>query len=53
MSDNWVVQHLINTLDTWNDKLVHTIEGNSHNRCRRKTYTINSSKILGYGVPKY
>ena len=21
MSDNWVVQHLINTLDTWNDKL--------------------------------
>ena len=21
MSDNWVVQNLINTLDTWNDKL--------------------------------
>ena len=21
MSDNWVVQHLINTFDTWNDKL--------------------------------
>ena len=21
MSDNWVVQHLINTLDTWNEKL--------------------------------
>lgn len=21
MSDNWVVQNLVNTLDTWNDKL--------------------------------
>ena len=21
MSENWVVQHLINTLDTWNEKL--------------------------------
>ena len=21
MSDNWVVQHLVNTLDTWNEKL--------------------------------
>ncbi len=21
MSDNWVVQHLINTLDTWNEKM--------------------------------
>ena len=21
MSDNWVVQHLMNTLDTWNEKL--------------------------------
>ena len=21
MSENWVVQHLINTLDAWNDKL--------------------------------
>ncbi len=26
MSDNWVVQHLVNTLDTWNEKLVEVWE---------------------------
>lgn len=34
-------------------KQVHTIEGNSHNMCRRKTYGIRSGVILGYGIPKY
>ena len=26
MSDNWVVQHLVNTLDTWNEKLAEVWE---------------------------
>lgn len=29
-----------------------TIEGNSNNRCRAKTYNINSSVILEYGINK-
>lgn len=32
---------------------VYTIEGNSRDECKRKTYSINSSLIFGYGVPKY
>lgn len=34
-------------------KRVYTIEGNSHDRCREKSYSINSAVILGYGCPKY
>lgn len=32
---------------------VYTIEGNSGDKCQRCTYSINSSFIYGYGVPKY
>lgn len=32
---------------------VHTIEGNASNRVACRTYDINSSKIDGYGRPKY
>lgn len=32
---------------------VNTIEGNSRNRCRRKSYDLGSSWIVGYGVPRY
>ena len=32
---------------------VHTIEGNSGDRCRRKSYSVGSWCIMGYGVPKY
>lgn len=43
----------IGFVESCDGKGVHTIEGNSHNRCRRKTYPKNSYKILGYAVPKY
>lgn len=33
--------------------IVYTIEGNSGDVCRRKSYTVGSSVIMGYGVPKY
>ena len=32
---------------------VHTIEGNSSNQVRRKTYKLSNKDILGYGRPKY
>lgn len=34
-------------------KTVYTIEGNSSDKCRENRYSIGSSDIYGYGVPKY
>ena len=42
MSDNWVVQHLINTLDTWNDKLAEVW----------KLLTISPASFKGGGIWK-
>lgn len=33
--------------------VVHTIEGNSGDMCRRKQYSVGSSLIYGYGMPAY
>lgn len=41
-----IVEHVENGV-------VHTVEGNSGDACRRKMYSINSSSILGYGLPMY
>lgn len=35
------------------DGRVNTIEGNSGDTCRRKSYAIGSSVIYGYGIPAY
>ena len=32
---------------------VYTVEGNSGDSCRTKTYTVGSSLIYGYGIPAY
>jgi LysM repeat protein len=32
---------------------VYTIEGNTSNKCARRSYALNSAKIVGYGRPKY
>ncbi len=32
---------------------VYTVEGNSGDACRTRTYTVGSSAIYGYGLPKY
>mgnify|MGYP005869352125 FL=1 len=32
---------------------VYTIEGNTNNQCARRSYALNSAKIVGYGRPKY
>ena len=42
MSDNWVVQHLINSLDTWNDKLAEVW----------KLLTISPASFKGGGIWK-
>lgn len=33
--------------------MVNTIEGNSNDECRRRSYSVTDSRIFGYGVPKY
>lgn len=33
--------------------VVHTVEGNSGDACRRMTYALNSNVIQGYGTPAY
>lgn len=33
--------------------MVHTMEGNSNDECRRRTYSIADNRIFGFGVPKY
>ena len=35
------------------DGVVHTIEGNSGDACRRQSYSIGDGRIYGYGVPAY
>ena len=32
---------------------LHTIEGNTSNKCARRTYSLNAGKIYGYGLPIY
>jgi len=34
-------------------EFVHTIEGNTSNSCARRSYRLDSVKILGYGTPMY
>lgn len=33
--------------------VVHTIEGNASDTCARRSYSVGSSSIMGYGVPSY
>ena len=35
------------------DKQITTIEGNSNNQVRKRTYSRNEKSIIGYGHPKY
>jgi len=35
------------------DGVINTIEGNSKDKVRRRSYPIGSNKIYGYGVPQY
>lgn len=35
------------------DGVVYTIEGNSGDACKQRTYSVGSSSIYGYGIPAY
>lgn len=43
----------VGIVESVKDGYVNTIEGNTSNMVARRRYQLNSSKILGYGVPKY
>lgn len=43
----------IGIVESCDGKTVHTIEGNSHDICRRKTYARGSWVIYGYCCPNY
>ena len=43
----------VGIVESSDDTYVYTIEGNSGDKCRRRTYFITSSMIMGYGIPKY
>ena len=34
-------------------RTVYTIEGNSSDTCRRRSYPVGGRQIYGYGIPKY
>ena len=33
--------------------IVYTVEGNSGDACRQRSYPVGSSSIYGYGIPAY
>lgn len=43
----------VGIVESSDDRYVYTIEGNSGDKCCRRTYFITSSMIMGYGIPKY
>ncbi len=43
----------VGIVENSDETYVYTIEGNSGDRCKRRTYFITSSMILGYGIPAY
>ena len=43
----------VGIVESCDGSTVKTIEGNSGDTCQRMSYSINSSSILGYGVPLY
>lgn len=43
----------VGIVESVTDGTVNTIEGNSGDTCRRKSYSIGSSVIQGYGIPAY
>ncbi|MGN8714068.1 CHAP domain-containing protein [Hornefia butyriciproducens] len=49
---NGSVDH-IGIVEKCDGKTVSTIEGNSGDACKRRTYTVGRGPIYGYCVPKY
>ena len=43
----------VGIVESSDDTYVYTIEGNSGDKCCRRTYFLHSSVIMGYGIPAY
>ena len=43
----------VGIVESVTDGVVNTIEGNSSDSCRRRSYDLGSIKIIGYGIPRY
>ncbi len=43
----------VGIVESCDGRTVHTIEGNSGDACKRQSYSVGSSVIFGYGIPKY
>lgn len=43
----------IGIVESCDGKTVYTIEGNNRDVCRRKSYSVGSGLIYGYGCPNY
>lgn len=49
---NGTIDH-VGIVEYCENGVVHTVEGNSGDACRQRTYTVGSSIIYGYGLPAY
>ena len=43
----------VGIVENSDETYVYTIEGNTSDRCKRRTYFLHSTVIMGYGIPKY
>ena len=43
----------VGIVESSDDTYVYTIEGNTSDSCKRRTYFLHSTVIMGYGIPKY
>ena len=43
----------VGIVESSDDTYVYTIEGNSGDKCCRRTYFLHSTVVMGYGIPKY
>ncbi|MCI6795472.1 MAG: lysozyme family protein [Lachnospiraceae bacterium] len=49
---NGTIDH-VGIVEYCENGVVHTVEGNSGDACRQRTYSVGSSNIYGYGLPAY
>lgn len=43
----------VGIVESSDDTYVYTIEGNTSDSCKRRTYFLHSTVIMGYGIPRY
>lgn len=43
----------VGIVESCDDSTVRTVEGNSSDGCRQRSYGVGSSSIMGYGIPMY